>query len=158
MAKGGHLQGKAVYLASYFFGPGSNRPLDMIVANVSYYYHRNLEGSITTLTDASGAVQASYHYLTPDSTMGDPYGFGSVKDAAAFLGSRSPPRAPPTTADSGTVGALGGGPTCPPGNRRGHAYGRCGEEITVELFEAMVRIPVTVRGDSVRVLQKEQER
>ncbi|HEX9341060.1 MAG TPA: DUF6531 domain-containing protein, partial [Thermoplasmata archaeon] len=48
--------------ASYFFGPGSNRPLDMIVANVSYYYHRNLEGSITTLTDASGAVQASYHY------------------------------------------------------------------------------------------------
>ncbi|HEX9340156.1 MAG TPA: hypothetical protein VF992_03155 [Thermoplasmata archaeon] len=97
-------------------------------------------------------------HLTPDSTMGDPYGFGSVKDAAAFLGSRSPPRAPPTTADSGTVGALGGGPTCPPGNRRGHAYGRCGEEITVELFEAMVRIPVTVRGDSVRVLQKEQER
>jgi transcription termination/antitermination protein NusG len=32
------------------------------------------------------------------------------------------------------------------------------EEITVELFEAMVRIPVTVRGDHVRVLQKEQEK
>lgn len=32
------------------------------------------------------------------------------------------------------------------------------EEITVELFEAMVRIPVTVRGDHVRVLQKEDER
>ena len=31
------------------------------------------------------------------------------------------------------------------------------EEITVELFEAMVPIPVTVRGDAVRVLQKEQE-
>ncbi len=30
------------------------------------------------------------------------------------------------------------------------------EEITVELFEAMVRIPVTVRGDHVRVLQKEK--
>lgn len=29
------------------------------------------------------------------------------------------------------------------------------EEITVELFEAMVPIPVTVRGDSVRVLEKE---
>lgn len=29
------------------------------------------------------------------------------------------------------------------------------EEITVELFEAMVRIPVTVRGDHVRVLEKE---
>ena len=32
------------------------------------------------------------------------------------------------------------------------------EEITVELFEAMVRIPVTVRGDHVRVLQKEEEK
>lgn len=31
------------------------------------------------------------------------------------------------------------------------------EEITVELFEAMVPIPVTVRGDSVRVLQKEEK-
>ena len=30
------------------------------------------------------------------------------------------------------------------------------EEITIELFEAMVPIPVTVRGDSVRVLSKEQ--
>ena len=28
------------------------------------------------------------------------------------------------------------------------------EEITVELFEAMVPIPVTVRGDAVRVLEK----
>ncbi len=31
------------------------------------------------------------------------------------------------------------------------------EEVTVELFEAMVRIPVTVPGTSVRVLQKEKE-
>jgi len=31
------------------------------------------------------------------------------------------------------------------------------EEITVELFEAMVPIPVTVRGDSVRVLAKEEQ-
>lgn len=30
------------------------------------------------------------------------------------------------------------------------------EEITVELFEAVVPIPVTVRGDSVRVIQKEE--
>lgn len=30
------------------------------------------------------------------------------------------------------------------------------EEITVELFEATVPIPVTVRGDSVRVLEKER--
>jgi transcriptional antiterminator NusG len=30
------------------------------------------------------------------------------------------------------------------------------EEITIELFGAMVPIPVTVRGDSVRVLSKEE--
>ncbi len=30
------------------------------------------------------------------------------------------------------------------------------EEITVELFEAMVPIPVTVRGDNVRVIEKEE--
>lgn len=184
MAKGGHLQGKAVYLASYFFGPGSNRPLDMIVANVSYYYHRNLEGSITTLTDASGAVQASYHYdaygnlvqsadnvgnpyrwdalewdattglihdgprfydpvtgrhLTPDSTMGDPYGFSSVEAARAFLHPGWSTPAPWTSASmravtgpvSEAVGALGDGPTCPPGNGQGNAYGHCEGGLTV---------------------------
>jgi transcriptional antiterminator NusG len=31
------------------------------------------------------------------------------------------------------------------------------EEITVELFEAMVSIPVTIRGDHVRVLEKEKK-
>lgn len=31
------------------------------------------------------------------------------------------------------------------------------EEITVELFEAMVPIPVTVRGDNVRILRREDE-
>jgi transcriptional antiterminator NusG len=30
------------------------------------------------------------------------------------------------------------------------------EEITIELFEAMVPIPVTVRGDSVRVMSREE--
>ena len=31
------------------------------------------------------------------------------------------------------------------------------EELTIELFEAMVPIPVTIRGDSVRVLSKEEK-
>jgi len=31
------------------------------------------------------------------------------------------------------------------------------EEITVELFEAMVPIPVTVRGDNVRILRREDD-
>jgi transcriptional antiterminator NusG len=31
------------------------------------------------------------------------------------------------------------------------------EEITVELIEAMVPIPVTVKGDSVRVIEKEKK-
>jgi transcriptional antiterminator NusG len=32
------------------------------------------------------------------------------------------------------------------------------EEITVELLEATVPIPVTVRGDHVKVIQKEEEK
>ena len=32
------------------------------------------------------------------------------------------------------------------------------EEITVELFEAMVSIPVTIKGDAVRVLEREENR
>jgi transcriptional antiterminator NusG len=32
------------------------------------------------------------------------------------------------------------------------------EEITVELIEAMISIPITVRGDAVRVLEKEDDR
>jgi transcriptional antiterminator NusG len=32
------------------------------------------------------------------------------------------------------------------------------EEITVELIEAMISIPITVRGDAVRVLEKEEDR
>jgi transcriptional antiterminator NusG len=31
------------------------------------------------------------------------------------------------------------------------------EEITVELFEAMISIPITVRGDHVRVIEKEMK-
>lgn len=31
------------------------------------------------------------------------------------------------------------------------------EEITVELFDAVVPIPITIRGDTVRVLKKEEE-
>ena len=30
--------------------------------------------------------------------------------------------------------------------------------ITVELIEAMISIPITVRGDAVRVLEKEEDR
>jgi transcriptional antiterminator NusG len=31
------------------------------------------------------------------------------------------------------------------------------EEITVELFDAVVPIPITIRGDTVRILKKEEE-
>jgi len=31
------------------------------------------------------------------------------------------------------------------------------EEITVELYESMVPIPITVRGDSVRVVERTEE-
>ncbi|MHC1579281.1 MAG: transcription elongation factor Spt5, partial [Candidatus Alkanophagales archaeon] len=31
------------------------------------------------------------------------------------------------------------------------------EEVTIELFDAVVPIPITVRGDSVRLLSREEE-
>ncbi len=40
---------------------------------------------------------------------------------------------------------------------RVHRIDEAKEEITVELFEAMVPIPITVRGDHVRVIEKEKE-
>ena len=47
---------------SYFYGVGSDRPLDVIQGGTSYYYHRDDLGSTTTITDSSGNVAASYRY------------------------------------------------------------------------------------------------
>jgi RHS repeat-associated protein len=46
----------------YFYGVGSDRPLDLIRGGVSYYYHRDALSSTTTITDASGTNVANHHY------------------------------------------------------------------------------------------------
>ncbi len=85
---------------SYFFGARSGAPMDMIVGGVSYY-HRDGVGSITSLTDPSGGVQASYHYDAyrnplPGSgdNVGNPYrrealpwdtATGLIHDGARFI-------------------------------------------------------------------------
>ncbi|TLZ74007.1 MAG: hypothetical protein E6K08_10615, partial [Methanobacteriota archaeon] len=137
---------------TYFYGLGSARPLDMIVGGTSYTYHRDAFRSITTLTDPSNNVAASYRYdafgnqlqsqdtvgnpnrwdalewdtttglihdgsrfydpvtgrhLTPDSTMGDPYGFTNLNDAEAFLRTIAP--APPPPAPPSSSGDTAGG-------------------------------------------------
>ncbi len=71
--------------------------------------------------------------------MGDPYGFSSVEAARAFLHPGWSTPAPWTSASmravtgpvSEAVGALGDGPTCPPGNGQGNAYGHCEGGLTV---------------------------
>ncbi len=47
---------------SYFYGVGSDRPLDLIVNGASYYCHRDASGSTTVLTGPSGSIAASYTY------------------------------------------------------------------------------------------------
>jgi len=122
----------------------------MIKGGTSYSYHRDASGSITTLTDSSNNVAASYRYdafgnqlqsadavgnpdrwdalewdtttglihdgarfydpvtgrhLTPDSTMGDPYGFTNVNDAEAFTQTLAPAPSSPRPASTPTVGS-----------------------------------------------------
>jgi RHS repeat-associated protein len=63
---------------TYFYGVGSAQPLDMIVGGTSYSYHRDAFRSITTLTDPSNNVAASYRYdafgnqLQSQDTVGNP--------------------------------------------------------------------------------------
>lgn len=77
---------------SYFYGLGTDRPLDVIQGNTPYYYQRDDLGSTTTVTDASGSVVASYAYDAYGNlrqamdTIGNPLRFtGLVSDAATGL-------------------------------------------------------------------------
>ena len=70
--------GGTALTTTYFFGVGSAQPLDMIVSRTSYYYHRDAFRSVTTLTDPSNNVAASYRYdafgnqLQSQDTVGNP--------------------------------------------------------------------------------------
>jgi RHS repeat-associated protein len=54
--------GGASLTMSYFYGVGSDRPLDVLVGGVSYFYHRDGLDSTTALTDAAGDTVSSYRY------------------------------------------------------------------------------------------------
>jgi YD repeat-containing protein len=56
-------------IARYTHGPGVDEPLIMERGGASYYYHADGLGSITEVTDASGAVVASYTYLKKRGTF-----------------------------------------------------------------------------------------
>ncbi len=57
------LEYGATGLAASYVGAGQvDRPLEMTRGANSYYYLQNFEGSVTSLTDASGSVAASYSY------------------------------------------------------------------------------------------------
>ncbi len=49
-------------LTYYVHGPGIDEPLAMIKGTQVYYYHADALGTITHLTNASGAVAQSYEY------------------------------------------------------------------------------------------------
>lgn len=102
---------------TYFYGVGSDRPLDLIVGGVSYYYHRDVLGTITELKDASGTFAAAYHLdaygnLLPGSadTVGNPLRFtGLATDSTTGLVYARARWYDPTTGRFLTPDPLGGG-------------------------------------------------
>src|SRR4051812_39634053 len=49
-------------LAKYTQGAGVDEPLAMLRGGATYYYHADGLGSITSLTDSSGASNGTYQY------------------------------------------------------------------------------------------------
>jgi YD repeat-containing protein len=49
-------------LALYTYGAGIDEPLTMECNGQTYYYHRDALGSVTELSDASGAIVERYEY------------------------------------------------------------------------------------------------
>jgi RHS repeat-associated protein len=60
-------------LALYTYGAGIDEPLTMECNGQTYYYHRDALGSVTELSDASGAIVERYEY--------DVYGAVTIYDA-----------------------------------------------------------------------------
>ena len=76
------LNGSNAIVARYTHGPGIDAPLIMEKSNQSFYYHADGLGSITELTNQSGAVVQRYTYssfgkidIMSDPTFRQPYTF-----------------------------------------------------------------------------------
>jgi len=54
--------GANALLARYTHGPGIDEPLTMTRGGVNYFYHQDGLGTVTELTDSTGAVAQSYAY------------------------------------------------------------------------------------------------
>ncbi len=61
---------------AYFYGLGADRPLSLVTGGASYFYHRDILDTTTTITDTSANIAASYQY--------DPY--GNLKQVSDTVG------------------------------------------------------------------------
>ncbi len=83
----------AAVLTSYFYSVGSDRVLETMQGASGYFFHRDVLGSTTTVTDSTSRVRATYRYdaygnLLPGSsdTIGNPLRFtGLASDATSGL-------------------------------------------------------------------------
>jgi len=103
-------------------------------------------------------VEAPSREVVESATMAIPHAKGVVKGSSTFgeIEHFLTPKPSVTGILEGSIVELISGPF--KGEKaRVKRVDELHEEITVELFEAMVPIPVTVRGDNVRVLRKEEE-
>ncbi len=75
------FDGTGTLLAKYSHGPYVDHPLVMERAGQTYYFHAGQDGSISHVTDASGAVVNEYIYdafgnrISVTETVSNPYGF-----------------------------------------------------------------------------------
>ncbi|MDD5518962.1 MAG: RHS repeat-associated core domain-containing protein [Candidatus Omnitrophica bacterium] len=68
-------------LRKYIHGPGMDEPIAMVAGGNTYYYLSDGLGSVSELTDSSGAVLEKYSY--------DPFGLTTIKDASNNVLSQS---------------------------------------------------------------------
>jgi RHS repeat-associated protein len=67
--------------ARYIYGSGIDEILQMERGGQTYTYHRDIQGNITSLTDASGKIVETYSY--------DPFGAVTIRDGSGNRLSRS---------------------------------------------------------------------
>jgi len=74
-------RGQGALTAKYIYGPGIDEPISMERSGQTYYYHFDGLGSVTALSDSSGALTEQYSYdifgnITSSlSEVGNPYYF-----------------------------------------------------------------------------------
>jgi RHS repeat-associated protein len=91
--------GSGTLIRKFIYGPGIDEPVRMTAGGSDYYYHFDGLGSVTEITNSSGAVVEKYEYdvygntvikdgvgnVLTESAIGNPYGLGRRLDSETGL-------------------------------------------------------------------------